>query len=179
MAWDTTLVTIVRVFINDMSGTPTYTDDQIKTAILTGGLIATQDFPFDVTYNFDFANTAITPDPTLDPVDLIAINLFSLKAACILNQASYQSSLAGGIGVSIKDWNSSVSTEGVLKGFADLLKYGVCATYTDLVEKLYFSKGAGKGGAVLGPYTGTNNSATLPIGFSHLAQWDSFVTGNY
>ncbi len=152
MAWDDVLIPMVRNLINDTSDAPTYDDDRIEQAIMTAGMIVTNDFEFDVFYTFSFTTPDIDPDPTLpDTLDNEFIALVALKAACILSTNAYQ--LAVNNAISVRDGSSSVSTGVGLGGYADLLKNGPCGAYASLLEKLSVRAGMNNGGAVLGPHS--------------------------
>lgn len=166
MSWDTTLVSIVRSLINDMGATPVYDDSRIEQAILVGGLLASQDFPFSTTYIFDFSTPALTPDPTLpETLDTVAMALFGLKAACTLNLNSYQNSISTGIRV--KSGDESVDTTSGFGGFDSILKNGPCAQYKALVADLY------KKNAIALSSLATRAVTTPQGGFFNGGVWDT------
>src|SRR4051812_44108982 len=109
MAWEDTLVVMVRNLIGDLGTVPVYSDERIQSAIITSGLIVSQEYIFNVAYIFDLSTPDMTPDPTeTDTLDPIAVGLFTLKAACLLNTNSYQTALGGGI--KVRDGDSEVDT---------------------------------------------------------------------
>lgn len=145
MAWDTTLVLITRNLINDKSSAQAYSDERIMESILIGGLYATSDYPFSTDYTFDFDQIQLSPDPTVAAtLDKIAMALFPLKAACILNTNSYQGSV--GTAIKIRDGDSSVDTTGSFAGYDSILKNGPCGSYATLVKQLYMRGSAGATG---------------------------------
>ena len=159
MAWETTLVTMVRAIIGDMSASPTYTDARIQTALATAGLIVAQEYPhFTNEYSFDLATPDITPDPTdTNTLDQEAMALFSLKASCMLNLNTYQTAV--GAGIKVRDGDSEVDTTGSFRGYQDIIKLGPCASYTKLLESLTIKKSMGLGGAVFSPYSNSTDSS--------------------
>ncbi len=152
MAWQDDLVIMVRHLIGDLATTPVYSDDRIAEAIVVSGLIASQEYPLDVTYTFDFSLPDISPDPTLpESYDGLAIALFTLKAACILLTNSYQTAI--GTGIRVRDGDSEVDTTGGLKGYSDILKNGPCAAYQSLLKSAAQKASGGLGRAVMSPYS--------------------------
>jgi hypothetical protein len=152
MAWDLALVNMVRALTGDVADPPAKDDDRIKQAIVVGGTIATQEYPFTTTYTFDLLVPDITPDPT-EPatLDNIASALFSLKAACLLTMADYQSAV--GTGIRVRDGDSEVDTTAGFKGYTDIIKLGPCGAYAKLLESLLWKRGSTQGGAVYSPYS--------------------------
>ncbi len=157
MAWQDIMVQMVRYLINDTAVPYRYNDDSISMSIVVGGVIATREFPFTTTYNFDFSIPDIIPDPTLSATyDPDAIALFTLKSACMNSLNDYQSAI--GAGIKVKDGDTEVDTTGGFKGYSDLLKNGPCAAYKDLVKSIGTLKGMNAGKAVLSPYSSGNSS---------------------
>lgn len=176
MPWTSSLPIGVRVLINDPDGI-IYDDSRILSSIVTAGLITSQDYPFDIDYTFDLANNIISPDP-VDSNDNIAVALFMLKAACILDTNRYQGAI--GNAIKISDSGSSIDTTTGFKGFADIINLGNCGAYQSLVKKLYFSRGSGKGQMVSGPFSGIgadDGGWSIGLGVSHIVGfYDSFIS---
>jgi hypothetical protein len=80
MAWNTEIPIIVRVLINDMSDSPTYSDERLQQVIAVSAKYVQFDVVLDNSYRVDVINPTISPDPT-DLKDEIFISLVSLKAA--------------------------------------------------------------------------------------------------
>ncbi len=136
MAWELSLVIMTRELIGDTdSSNYVYTDARVQSAIVTAAIISSQEYTYINSYIFDLETPEITPDPTdISTYDQAAIALFSLKAACILNMNSYQSSVKNGI--KVRDGDSEVDTTGGFKGFQDILKLGPCASYEKVLSGL-------------------------------------------
>jgi hypothetical protein len=151
MAWNTTLVTIVRNLINDPpSDSQKYDDGRIQEAVVIGGLLSAQDFEYEVEYIFDIDTPEISPDPTLTAtLDRVAMALFTLKAACILTMNDYQS--ATGSGIRVRDGDSEVDTTGSFKGYKDIITLGPCGSYDKLINSLNLKSAFGKGKAIMTP----------------------------
>lgn len=156
---------MVRHLIGDLSSTPTYTDSRIQDAIVIGGLLAAQDFTFSTTYTFDIDAPDITPDP-VDTYDTLAMALFTLKAACILSTNQYQSVLTSststGSKLKVQDGDSVVDIDNTstLRGFTDIMKNGVCASYDKLLKDKEFKRSMGRGKAIVGPFSHENYSSS-------------------
>lgn len=179
MSWDYDLVVMVRALINDIDSPQNFDDDRIQSSLLVGGLISTQDFYFSTSYSFDFSAITLTPDPTLAATyDMTAMALFSLKAACILNQNSYTAAIGGGI--KVRDGDSEVDTTGAFRGYRDILELGPCGNYSKLISSKSFKDSMKRGKAVMG---GISHINLLSLGYTNLpAFWNSFaenVSGRY
>jgi hypothetical protein len=171
MAWDDTLVTVVRNLINDVNDPQRYDDDRIVQSIITAGLISTQEFYYKLSYTFDFSAGKISPDPTNpNSLEPIAMALFSLKAACILTTNDYQKAVGGGIRV--KDGDSEVDTTTAFKGYKDILEIGPCGSYQKLVRERSLKDSMHRGKAIMTPIT---HEKFLIQGYSFPLFWDSFV----
>ncbi len=151
MAWETTMVLMVRSLIGDMGSPPVYEDARIQTSIVVAGVIASQEYQFDTEYTLDLSTPDITPDPT-DPStqDDLFVALVTLKAACILSINTYQT--ATGRAIRVQDGDTSVSTGEGLKGYSDILKNGPCASYQQLLKSAGWKNSSGGGIAVLSPF---------------------------
>lgn len=160
MAWNTTLVTMVRHLIGDLEITPKYSDARIQMSIVVAGSLAAQDYSFDIDYTFDFDTPNISPDPTLDKE---AMALFSLKAACILNLNNYQTAV--GTAIKVRDGDSQIDTTGSFGGYRDILTLGPCASYTKLLNTLKQNNSMLAGRAVISP--GTSEEA-ISYGRNHI-----------
>jgi hypothetical protein len=145
--WETVLTTIVRSLINDPDGA-TYSDERVQTSIVVAGLIVAQEAQLDYAYTFDLLVPDIIPDP-VEINDSVAVALFGLKAACILNTNSYQSAV--GKGIKVRDGDSEVDTTGTFKGYSDIIAIGPCGSYTKLLKQITLNKGFGTGKAVFSP----------------------------
>lgn len=142
MSWDTTLVTMTRVLINDLGITKRQTDDNIAKAIVVGGVLLSQIFNFSRTYVWDIDKPGIYPDPCDDTE---AVALLPLKAASLINMGEYQ--LAISTGIKVRDGDSEVDTTQAFGGYKDILLLGPSAA----LDKILASKSMRFGKAIVGP----------------------------
>lgn len=151
MAWNTTLVTMVRNLIGDTSTTsPTYANARIEEAIAVSAYFVINEYPLATDYTINIDTPSITPDPTTsDPIDKIAIALFPLRAACMLNLNNYQTAATNSI--SVKDGDASVSTTDGYKGWESVIRNGPCYAYKTLLERLQYKNTAANFRAVTTP----------------------------
>lgn len=147
--WDQAIPIIVRNLINDTSSTSQQFDDsRIKESIVVAGLIVAQEYSFNTTYSFDMVNTEISPDPIVEG-DSLAVALFSLKAACLLNINQYQGSVK--LGIKVKDWNTEYDPSVGFKGYQDIITNGPCKSYQSLLQQSRFNKSMSSGKAIATP----------------------------
>jgi hypothetical protein len=152
MAWQPILTLMVRNLIGDTGDTQNYTDSRIQEALLVSGLITTQDYAFPTSYTFDFDSTNISPDPTsTSSSDPVAMALFTLKAACMLNLNTYQNAVKTGIRV--RDGDSEIDTTSGFKGYRDILELGPCGAYNKLLQDLRYKRSMKAGKAIGSPFT--------------------------
>lgn len=164
MAFADVLIPMVRNLIGDTSDTPTYEDERIEQAIITAGLIVSQEYQFDADYIFDFVSSDISPDPTSSStLDNKFIALVALKAACMLSLNTYQTAV--GQGISVRDGDSAIDTTTGFGGYRDIINLGPCASYNKLLNTLISAKSMSGGKAVFGPYSHGN----LP--FDNYGNW--------
>jgi hypothetical protein len=150
MAWQDSMIPMVRLLIADTSDVQRYDDDRIAQALVTAGLIVSQEIDLDADYVFDLTTPDIIPDPTVIN-DNAAIALFGLKAACLFSMNDYQKAV--GAGIRVRDGDSEVDTTGRFKGYSDIINIGPCASYTKLLQNLLVKNSMGVGGAVMSPYS--------------------------
>lgn len=151
MAWHTEIPIMVRTLINDLSDTPTYTDERLLQVIVVAAKYVQFDVVLDHLYTINVSTPNITPDPT-DDDDSIFISLVSLKAACIIDQSTLRTKAAmEGIRASLGPANLSVA--GSLAGVKMLLEMGPCSTYDELTSH-WDVREATAIRAVLSPFVG-------------------------
>lgn len=161
--WQTFIVNMVRSLINDVSEDPVFSDLRIQEAVCVAGLICAQEYEFTISYSFDMDQIDIVPDP-VDERDNLAIALFALKTACILNMNQYQN--ATGAAIKVRDGDSQIDTTGSFGGYRDILELGPCASYQKLLKQKQFKKSMGSGRAIMTPlsspdfYQGTYGSVS-------------------
>lgn len=158
MAWKEEIPIIVRTWINDLSDTPTYSNDRILQLITVAAQYVSREISFTNSYSVDIVNKEITPDPTtLGEKDVDFIGFVSLKASCILDQSSLRTKAASeGIRASLGPANLSVN--GSLRGYEIILSQGPCYLYDNLKTE-YEIGNANIVKAVLSPFVGNNFDA--------------------
>ena len=150
MSWRSQIPLMVRHLINDLDQTNyKYSDDRIETSVLVSAQLLSIETDFINSYSIDIANSNLSPDPTLDPIDNAFINLAALKSACIIVGSELKTEASNAI--SIKDGPSAIDLRGVASTLAILYK-----DLTDKYNKLLLDYRAGNsiaGHAILGPYS--------------------------
>lgn len=144
MAWQDSMILMVRYLIGDTAEPYKFSDSKIEQSIVIGGLLAAQDFPFTTQYTFDVGNATIGPDPSSD---YQAVALFTLRAAAMLVLDGYQKAVTSGIRV--KDGDSEVDTTSSFKGWADIVSNGPQKSYDTLKKDLMLRRNIGR--AVMTP----------------------------
>lgn len=148
MAWETDYVLMLRVLINDLNTPQKNTDSYLQQVLVCAGIYVQNDIDLTYDYVFDVGASTISPDP-LTSQDYILQALLPLKAACILNQGSFQTAI--GQGIRVRDGDSMIDTSVSFRGYRDILELGPCASY----DKLKFQIQAASveaAGFVLSPY---------------------------
>ena len=122
MSWQTESTELLRVTINDMDVSPTYSDERLERVLVIAALQVLNSLTFDTAYKVDIPLATITPDPTdQDPKDAKFINLVALRAAKIVISGELkQYSISGGM--SISDGPSKIDMSGAFKNLMVLQK---------------------------------------------------------
>lgn len=149
--WQTECVEVVRVLINDMASTPTYTDDRLERLIVVAALQLIQEVSFTTTYEVDISEATISPDPSnVNTKDPAFINLVCLKAAVILLDSEARYYAIGSF--MITDGPSSINTTSRVQFVKEAGR--ILNDKYALAKMLYQSGQAGA--AILTPYTVEN-----------------------
>jgi hypothetical protein len=151
MSWKKEIPIIVRTLINDLSETPTYSDERILQVVAVAAKYVQFDVVLDHQYIVNVVNPTITPDPTTDN-DSIFISLVSLKTACIIDQSVLRTKAAAE-GIRAALGPASLSVAGSLAGIKMIIEEGPCAAYDELVSH-WDVKEATAIRAVLSPFVG-------------------------
>lgn len=153
MNWEQEIPVIVRVLINDLSDTPTYSDERLLQLIAVAAKYVEFDVVLDNTYTVNVVTPSITPDPSAAD-DSIFISLVSLKAACLVDQSTLRTKAAlEGIRAALGP--ASLSVGGSMAGIKMILEQGPCAAYDELTSH-WDVKEATAVRAVLSPFVGNN-----------------------
>lgn len=151
MAWNDTMVILVRLMIDDMDSTDyKYADDRLEQQILLAAqLMQGGEITFPNTYTISVPAITISPDP-VELGDNVFINLVSLKAACLLDKA--EARLAAEQGIDISDVGSRIALTGRATNKIKLLESGgFCEEYKK-AKLEYLSGSMNPGMAVLSPF---------------------------
>jgi hypothetical protein len=133
MYWETEIPLIIRNLINDLSTSPTDSDDRLIQLTVIAAQYVIMEVNFDNTYTTNVVATTISPDPSDPEVrDIDFIGLVSLKAACLLDQSTFRTKAAGE-GLRAALGPASLSVNGTLAGYRDILNMGPCKLYEQLV----------------------------------------------
>lgn len=140
MAWETTLVLIVRHLINDIDSTA-YSDDRVKTSIVISATLLSFDVDFDKKYTIDIDAATISPDPFTSFQDTAFINLTALRTAYLI--LGSEAKLASKLGLRITDGPTTVDLSGRLSSALRLLDGAKSAYEKAKIEYLVGNARAG------------------------------------
>lgn len=156
MAWQDTMVVMLRILVNDMDDTPVYSDSRMEQMLVVAAMYVNIEISFDATYTINVPSPDISPDPTGNGDDAF-VNFTVLKAACLTDQSTFRTkALASGI--KAKCGPAVLETLKHLDGFKQLLEIGPCAAYSELKKQWTFGN-ARLVHAILTPFVSNNFSA--------------------
>lgn len=151
MAWQDDMVEILRVMVNDMDTTQTYTDDKLLRVLVVSCFQVISELQFAQTYTVSISNQTLSPDPTVEgTTDQSFVNLVTQKAACVIDRGS--AIIAASRAISVRDGGSSVDLRGVFQGKLALLEKGWCAVYADTKLEYQMNGAAVAGAVVMTPF---------------------------
>lgn len=157
MSWNIEMPIIVRTLINDLSDSPTYSDERLLQVISVAAKYVQFDVVLDHSYNVNVVNPDISPDPTVDN-DSIFISLTCLKAACIVDQSTLRTKAAmEGIRAALGPAQLSVANS--LAGIKMIIEEGPCAAYDELTSH-WDVREATAIRAILSPFVGNRFDPT-------------------
>lgn len=152
--WETELVTLLRLIIDDMDPTAyRYTDERLGVVVINAALLVLMDVDFDNKYVIDLDAGTIVPDPAnraTNTRDDVFLNLAVLRAACFVDTS--ETRLASKQAIDIQDGSSRISLKGTLEGRLKLLEIGPCAAYKVARDEYRAGNRYTAGEAILGPY---------------------------
>lgn len=162
MAWQDITVSMLRVLINDLDDTPTYSDNRLIQVLMTSAYLLKQEITFSTTYTINILSQTITPDPS-DDKDFMS--LLVMKSACQTDFSTYRTKALLD-GINAKCGPVSLTVSGHLVGFKNLLVMGPCATFEAMKKDYLFGDGqlSNVCRAILSPFIGNNfDSASLGL----------------
>jgi len=141
MAWDTTMITMLRVLIQDFDGVD-FSDDRLKQILAVSAQYVDNDIILDQDYTIDVITPDISPDPTTSsPVDDVFVNFVVLRAACMIDQGSLRCA-AFASGLEARCGPTVMKTVRRMEGFGTLIDKGYCRTYEELKHQYDFGNSA-------------------------------------
>ncbi len=148
--WEVGCVELLRVMINDLEDSPTYSDGRLKRLLVSAAFQVVQAATFAQVFSVDLVEQTITPDPTdEDTIDNHFVELMCLKAACIIDMG--KAIKAAGKAVSGMDMKAvSFDLTGVSDAAIELLKSGYCSSYKEILTDYVYGTG-NLGQVVMGP----------------------------
>ena len=153
MAWQDTMVPIVRGLIFDLTSPYTYSCTRLEELIAVAAVLVTQELTFSTTYTIDLEAVTITPDPSSDE-DFVA--LVCLRTACLISHGEHRD--AAKKAISVKDGPAFVDTKDRAKHLGDLAE-DACTAYSR--AKVNYQIGDGSlGRVIVGPYAAGNSTNT-------------------
>ena len=157
MAWADESVPLLRTLVGDYEST-IYTSDTLTKVLVVAAYQVYQQVDTIQEYSISIANQTISPDPTnQNTKDEAFLNLFTIKAACILDQGAALNAAKDAL--KITSHKHSFDTTSQAKFRLDLLSKGWCATYEETKKEfLYNNKTSVIGAAVLTPFRVYYNS---------------------
>ena len=157
MSWNIEMPIIVRTLINDLSDSPTYSDERLLQVKSVSAKYVQFDVVLDQIYSVNVVNPDISPDPTVNN-DNIFVSLTCLKAACIVDQSTLRTKAAmEGIRAALGPAQLSVANS--LAGIRLIIEQGPCAAYDELTSH-WDVKEATAIRAVLSPFVGNRFDPT-------------------
>lgn len=136
--WDTTLVTMVRVLVNDLEDVPVYSDARLEQLIVVAATYVQREIYLPTSYTIGIDTPSISPDPTeaatLDD-DFSAFVV--LKAACLVDSSTYRTKVAME-GIKAKLGPAELEVRGGTDAFFKLMSDGPCQAYQDLKMQYMF-----------------------------------------
>lgn len=155
MYWQTEIPIIVRNLINDLSDTPTYSDNRINQLAVVAAQYVLGEVNLEQSYTIDIVGIDISPDPSSPTSrDTDFVGFIALKTACLLDQSTFRTkAVSEGIKTALGSANLAIS--GNLAGYKTILDVGPCKLY----ESLTLDHNIGNATAVravLSPFVGNN-----------------------
>jgi hypothetical protein len=170
MAWQTEMVEILRVMINDMDSPYKFSDNRLEKVIVAASSLVLNDTPGKFSYISDITEISITPDPTdrtnnTRNDDFVTLTL--LKSACFIDNCNVRDAARKG-GISIREWNTSIDTRGIFASALSLLESdkGWCQQYEDALFQ-FLAGNASVGVGVFGPFRLIYNAYNSSPGYHY------------
>jgi hypothetical protein len=162
MAWQSEILSIVRILINDLVEPKQYSDQRLLQVIPVAANYVQLDAILNNEYLIDVSTSSITPDPTtLESKDSVFTSLVALKTACIIDQSILRTKAATE-GIRAALGPATLAVSGNLAAWKTILDNGPCATYDNLVHSLNI-RDASAIRAILSPFVGNNFDPSMIV----------------
>ena len=147
MAWQDTMVIMLRVIIDDMGSSPTYSDSSLEEILVVSAKLTKKDVDFANDYTIGVTDSTITPDPVSSSDDAF-VNLVTLKAACLVANSEFKTEANNAI--SVRDGSAAIDKRGVAAAKKDW-RDTICSDY-ERAEKEIKLGNSSAGASIIGPY---------------------------
>lgn len=147
--WMTEMVIMLRLIINDMGDTQTYSDTRLAQLLCLAAKYVQEQGGFAATYTIGVSELTMSPDPVVIGDDDF-IGLTVLKAACFIDQSTVRTKAAAA-GLRATLGSLSLDTSNNLDGFLKMLDKGPCAMYEELAKSFAYGQ-HGLFRAILSPF---------------------------
>ena len=153
MAWQDTMVTMLRILLNDNEdGVQTFTDKRLEQVLVMSASLVQQEINLDNSYTIQFLCGSISPDPTDSATeDSTFVNLVVMKSACMIDVGSLRAA-AFAAGIKAKCGPAVIETLKRMDGFKTLIEEGYCAMYAEMKNDYQFGNTSHLK-AILSPFT--------------------------
>lgn len=148
MTWQTEMVPLVRVLINDVATPATYSDARLEALIVSSAQMVCFGVDFDTDYTISIVDGTISPDPTTDRDDAF-INLVSLYSAWIISLG--EAKVGAAMSIRVVDGPSTIDASQAAKDKMSLAMN--MKKYYELAKIQFLSGNSRAGAAILTPYT--------------------------
>ncbi len=147
MAWQDTMVTMLRVVIDDMGSNPTYSDSRLEEILVVSAKLTKKDVDFTNDYTIGVTDSTISPDP-VSSSDNAFVNLVTLKAACLVANSEFKTEANNAI--SVRDGSAAIDKRGVAAAKKDW-RDSICNDY-ERAEREFKLGNSNAGASIIGPY---------------------------
>lgn len=148
MTWPTDMIIMLRHLIDDLSATPTYSDDRLKQLTLVSAILVANDMELTTGYTVDLTGLTISPDPMADED---YSNLIILKSACLLSETDLRSNACKFL--KVKDDKSYIDNTAAMEVYKTIYsgKNGPCALYQQALTEFQINQISNIGRAIMTP----------------------------
>lgn len=152
MAWQSDLVTTLRLMINDFDQPFTYADTRLEQTLVVSAKLVLSVADFSQPFTADISAIDILPDPTIGVnKDDNFTNLFTMRAAALIELGEAKN--AAKKGFAFKDETQSFDGKGLAQAYVAIMeKGGWNQAYIEAFEDYQMNAVANIGSAIVGPF---------------------------